>query len=103
MAHVRPQPGGIVLVDDGEIVVIVLLGIDQEDAVRALKTYFRAVRAVGRVLPWRALGAAGYVEGQARGDREQPEHQGQPEGTWKALHEQLWIDPQSFEKTPGRI
>lgn len=51
MAHVRPQPGGIVLVDDGEIVVIVLLGIDQEDAVRALKTYFRAVRAVGRVLP----------------------------------------------------
>lgn len=51
VVHVQPQPGGIVLIDDGEIVIVVFLGIDQEDAVRALQTYICAIRAVGRVLP----------------------------------------------------
>lgn len=77
MVHV--QPGGIILENNSKIIVLILLGIDEEDLPRTLQANLRAVRAVGRVLPYRTLRTAGYVEGQARGDRahEQPD----PEGT----------------------
>lgn len=86
MVDIRYQPGSIVLVNNSEVIVLADLGIHQEDAGRAyeIQPDLRAVRAVGCVLPYRVLGAAGYVEGQARGDRSrqqaEPQH---PEGTWK--------------------
>lgn len=73
------QPrGGIVLVDDGEVIALAQLGIDDEDAERAVQPDLRAVRAVGGAFPYLFLAAAGDVdEGDSRGGKacQQPEPQ----------------------------
>lgn len=61
--------------DDAEVIPLAQFRIDHVDPVWAIQANFRAVRAVGRLFPYRSLGTAGDVEGETRRGRirEQPE------------------------------
>lgn len=68
MIGIRQQPGAVLLVHDSEVIVLAQIGIHYEDVGRAFQADLRAVRAIERVLPYRAFGATGYIKGQAWGD-----------------------------------